>query len=512
MYFIKIMKKLTLIPLALIVLVGAIWASSIITPDKPGFPSNPQTPGTLGYILSLFGTDGTARDSLALGGVSATGYLQTPNATCTNPGEVWKGINTDGTVECGTRGTLLAIGRFSEISWTIEVSTNWTSWTTANTTDTLSEWTIVRTTSGTGTIAFVADDSILRLDTNTTLQLQSGDLGGNTVAQAILSDGRLWGRVLTSTWVNIGGGGLIAGVRGTSISIKKTGTSIDIAVIDSTNQTESAKIYSSNTQIATLTPGTDYKDTDTTDSTPGIQSINTQLLTDTWIQKNTLADITYITDTLSGTTDISKKDRLSKEIMAVLPPNRKIPDWLVNADSKLEIDADSTEDENDSTPEQKSKNKAERIKCKKENPNTRWWKSTGKCEDKNLTAYADYTNGDKNLYFKDGKAELTEVTGVRYGGNYRISDKQKQAIQGKTISFSFPSWKITSSTNQYLFYAKVRTVNYQRYLNINWNEESPPTSSINGYNGKFPDTSTFQIGYLGPSATVLVSPMRLEFK
>ena len=84
------MKKLTLIPLALIVLVGAIWASSIITLDKPGFPSNPQTPGTLGYILSLFRDDGTAPDTASLSGASADQYLTTENALC-NHTEVWIG-------------------------------------------------------------------------------------------------------------------------------------------------------------------------------------------------------------------------------------------------------------------------------------------------------------------------------------------------------------------------------------------------------------------------------------
>ncbi|MFZ2255518.1 MAG: hypothetical protein WAW59_03950 [Patescibacteria group bacterium] len=62
----------------------------------------------------------------------------------------------------------------------------------------------------TTTVKFVADNSILRLDKNTTVELQSGELDGNTVAQAILQNGSLWGRVLTSTGVNIGGGGLIA--------------------------------------------------------------------------------------------------------------------------------------------------------------------------------------------------------------------------------------------------------------------------------------------------------------
>ncbi len=65
--------------------------------------------------------------------------------------------------------------------------------------------------------------------------LETGNLGGNNVAQAILSDGRLWGRVLTSTGINIGGGGLIAGVRGTSVSVEKSASNYTLSIIDSRN-------------------------------------------------------------------------------------------------------------------------------------------------------------------------------------------------------------------------------------------------------------------------------------
>lgn len=56
------------------------------------------------------------------------------------------------------------------------------------------------------------------------VELSVGTLGSNSVAQAILTDGRLWGRILTSTGVNLGGGGMVAGVRGTSVSIERPGT------------------------------------------------------------------------------------------------------------------------------------------------------------------------------------------------------------------------------------------------------------------------------------------------
>ena len=54
-------------------------------------------------------------------------------------------------------------------------------------------------------ITFTDDLSVLRLDTSTVVELSIGQLSGQSVAQAILSDGRLWGRILTSTGVNLGG-------------------------------------------------------------------------------------------------------------------------------------------------------------------------------------------------------------------------------------------------------------------------------------------------------------------
>lgn len=83
-------------------------------------------------------------------------------------------------------------------------------WIPANTTDVLYPGDIIATNGGTATIDFALDASILRLDTGTTVELRLGNLDGNSVAEAILSDGRLWGRILTSTGVNLGGGGVVA--------------------------------------------------------------------------------------------------------------------------------------------------------------------------------------------------------------------------------------------------------------------------------------------------------------
>jgi hypothetical protein len=111
-------------------------------------------------------------------------------------------------------------------------------WTAANTTDLLAPGDIIKTANnGTGTIQFIADASLLRLDVSTTVELRTGEFDGRSVAEAILADGRLWGRILTSTGVNLGGGGMVAGVRGTSATVMKTSTGYTIAIIDSQNPT-----------------------------------------------------------------------------------------------------------------------------------------------------------------------------------------------------------------------------------------------------------------------------------
>lgn len=125
-------------------------------------------------------------------------------------------------------------------------------WTTANTTDDLVPGDTIKTTTGTGTIQFAADDSILRLDIGTTVTLSTGQNdSGQSVAQAILSDGRLWGRILTSTGVNLGGGGIVAGVRGTSVSVEKDNATnkYTLAVIDSLSGAEAANIINSGRSI-----------------------------------------------------------------------------------------------------------------------------------------------------------------------------------------------------------------------------------------------------------------------
>jgi hypothetical protein len=71
---------------------------------------------------------------------------------------------------------------------------------------------IITTDGNTGTIDF-NDRSFLRLDTNVTVEIRTAT-ANKTIAEAILNNGSLWGRTLTTPGGNPSGGGLVNGVRG----------------------------------------------------------------------------------------------------------------------------------------------------------------------------------------------------------------------------------------------------------------------------------------------------------
>ncbi len=230
-------RRFTLIPIAFIVIVGAVWAGSLMIPDTPTFPSLPSTPGTLWDVLkNKFRWDGTALNWQKLGGSWSESYLKWTN--CTASDAVWKWIDASGNPIC--KWPPLAFAEIYE--WTMQV--NGAPQTVGYL---LREWDKIETnTTQTGTIRFTHNpssstftpgDSIARLGTGTTVLVDRGDTAG-TLALITLQDGLLWWRVLTSTGINFGGGGVIAGVRGTSIALEKvTGQPIMRMVIPHSQRT-----------------------------------------------------------------------------------------------------------------------------------------------------------------------------------------------------------------------------------------------------------------------------------
>lgn len=198
-------KKSIIVPLLGLIGVGLIFASSGVFPDTASLPRFPTGPGTIGGVLTaFFNSDGTAKNTESLSGATASGYLQ--NQDCTDPlNPAWVGIDPTGKAICGNTVPLLAIGTFTELHGTVNVWHDGESgYTVAYVGEELYPGDLIESkNNGTGTIAFSADSSLIRFSENTDLELRYGDLDGLTVAEVILNDGRLWGRILSATGVNL---------------------------------------------------------------------------------------------------------------------------------------------------------------------------------------------------------------------------------------------------------------------------------------------------------------------
>jgi hypothetical protein len=302
-------RKFSYIPLALIVIVGAVWAGSMITPDKPGFPSLPSSAGTLGYVLEAgryFRSDGTAMSGAALGGTGAQWYAKV--FVCSDP-ETWRGIDASGNAIC--KWPPLAFAEI--IEWTLQVNG-----TVQPIGTKLREWDrIITDATQTGTIRFydvpgvspsTAGISIARIGTGSQVYITRGDTAG-TLALVELEEWLLWWRVLTSTGINFGGGGVVAGVRGTSIAMEKIAGNLEYRLIipHSHSSTNAAKftLKQSNTDDELwIWDSTASAYSSWTNSLPSVEARDLFSLYGTgytdrrglskWIRENTLLDINYL--------------------------------------------------------------------------------------------------------------------------------------------------------------------------------------------------------------------------
>lgn len=91
------MRKLTPIPIILMVIASIVLASGVLFPDTPTLPRLPTGSGTIGGILSsLFDSDGTAQNTKMLSGVYASGYLHNMDCSSEPLNKVWVGIDANG--------------------------------------------------------------------------------------------------------------------------------------------------------------------------------------------------------------------------------------------------------------------------------------------------------------------------------------------------------------------------------------------------------------------------------
>ena len=289
--------------------------------------------------------------------------------------------------------------------------------------------TLATSATQTGSLAFLADPtSLARIDAGTTVQITRGALSGNTVPQLVVANGAIWGRVLTSTGINFGTNGFIVGVRGTSISLSKDANHTELAIVDSTklpNET-AAEIRCLGMSGGTVT-ATKYSTTSIPNTICPANLTQTSpaqiYASQNWIRANTLKDIEKMS-TLATNSTVSQ--RVVDELKASLPTDATAlasllatPPATSTEDIAEEIEIAGSLNEPDDRKKQKIR--AEKLECKKDGK--RYWSSLDKngntaeiyCQPKDLVARADFTTGDKKLYFKDIAIAPTEISGVNFG-------------------------------------------------------------------------------------------------
>lgn len=124
---------------------------------------------------------------------------------------------------------------------------------------------------------------------------------------------------MTSTGVNLGGGGLVAGVRGTSVAIgyNHSTSQVSISVIDSTKSNAATITNIKTNQSIIVDAGSTVTEQSGSTAPPTEETGITKaiLLTQSWVQKNTVTDISTLA-TLSG----ASVKGASGELAVTIPP------------------------------------------------------------------------------------------------------------------------------------------------------------------------------------------------
>lgn len=334
------MRKSLIFLLVALGTLGA-YALSGLFPDTAEFPRIPIGTGTIGNILAtILGTtnfelsNGRVNNTAAFSWVSGNGYLHIGN--CSNASEVWRGVDDSGNPLCGQKKPSLVFGNIESTSGTVTViryqdgsNVIASAWLPLYAGDI-----VVTDPASEAEIGFPSDNSILRLDQNTNVELQYGTLGGNTVAQAIVNDGSLWGRVLTGTGINFGGAWYIAWVRGTSILTKQQpfGGMAEYYIVHSTHPTNAVTytFVASGTSITGWAAQRIYglPATNVTDPNYNILGggplqlfgVDQFYMMDSWIRDNTKKDIVYLKDlSVSWALSAAEQAIALNELIATTP-------------------------------------------------------------------------------------------------------------------------------------------------------------------------------------------------
>ena len=167
------------------------------------------------YAKVVAGQDASVKNTEKLANIPASQFLK--NSTpCTLP-QVAVGINTDGTLRCGSKTPMLVQARVRSGSLKADNQRK-----SAGDTIVIDKKIIAETKNNEQAELVFPDKSLLRMDQNTKITLSPvpSETRGKTIAQASYKNGLLWGRVLSNEGPQFENSWVIAGVRGTSIAVQ----------------------------------------------------------------------------------------------------------------------------------------------------------------------------------------------------------------------------------------------------------------------------------------------------
>ena len=167
------------------------------------------------YANVVAGQDASVKNTEKLANIPASQFLK--NSTpCTLP-QVAVGINTDGTLRCGSKTPMLVQARVRSGSLKVDTQRK-----VAGDTIVIDKKIIAETKNNEQAELVFPDKSLLRMDQNTKITLSPvpSETHGKTIAQASYKNGLLWGRVLSNEGPQFENSWVIAGVRGTSVAIQ----------------------------------------------------------------------------------------------------------------------------------------------------------------------------------------------------------------------------------------------------------------------------------------------------
>lgn len=145
------------------------------------------------YAKVVAGQDASVKNTEKLANIPASQFLK--NSTpCTLP-QVAVGINTDGTLRCGSKTPMLVQARVRSGSLKVDTQRK-----VAGDTIVIDKKIIAETKNNEQAELVFPDKSLLRMDQNTKITLSPvpSETRGKTIAQASYKNGLLWGRVLSN--------------------------------------------------------------------------------------------------------------------------------------------------------------------------------------------------------------------------------------------------------------------------------------------------------------------------